>query len=215
MNIELKIIENLRVEFLELFDDVNCSEEDVQKLFEKIIKAYTSKDRYYHNLNHIQNFLKFITKNQNNIQIVKTLKMAVWFHDVIYDTKVQDNEEKSALYANKSLKELHVTPEIISQVELLILATKTHESFSKNKDSEIFLDGDLLILGSSEETFDRYAESIRKEYSWVSDEKYRVGRIKVLEDFLKRDRIYFTDETYDKFEKYARSNIKREIKSLK
>ena len=54
-------------------------------------------------------------------------------------------------------------------------------------------------------------DSIRKEYEWVEKEFYKQERTKVLQKFLERDRIYFTKEIFDKYEKQARENIQFEI----
>lgn len=78
----------------------------------------------------------------------------------------------------------------------------------------LFLDLDLSILGSSDHEYDLYAKQIRKEYNSYSTEEYRIGRITVLRGFLNRERLYFTDYFYGKYESRARRNIEREISSL-
>ena len=208
-------IKKLRDNFFELFEELHCSTGQIQEVFDKLVKNYSTNDRCYHNLEHINIFLNDLNEYQHMTKDLNTIQMAVWFHDVIYDTKSFDNEDKSASYAIKTLKELNVLPEIINQVEILILATKKHEPLSENIDLRLFLDCDLLILGASEKVYDRYAESIRREYSWVSEQKYRDGRISILENFLQREKIYLTSDIYKTFEAQARFNIARELIKLK
>lgn len=62
--------------------------------------------------------------------------------------------------------------------------------------------------------YDMYAEQIRREYSHYTEEEYCRGRIAVLQRFLKRERLYFTDQYYEKYEAIARRNIQGEINSL-
>ena len=79
---------------------------------------------------------------------------------------------------------------------------------------ELFLDFDLGILGTSQAEYDTYAEKIRKEYSHYTEDEYCRGRIAVLQRFLNRERLYFTDHFYEKYEGMARGNIDGEINSL-
>jgi predicted metal-dependent HD superfamily phosphohydrolase len=77
------------------------------------------------------------------------------------------------------------------------------------------MDADLGILGAIAPEYAKYMSAIRKEYSWVSNEEYCLGRIRILEKFLQRPRIYLTEEMFDKLESAARNNISGEIEYLK
>jgi predicted metal-dependent HD superfamily phosphohydrolase len=66
----------------------------------------------------------------------------------------------------------------------------------------------------NEEIYKEYSEAIRQEYAWVSESMYRRGRKKVLKSFIKRERIYFTDEMKARYDEQARKNINSEIKLL-
>ncbi len=78
----------------------------------------------------------------------------------------------------------------------------------------VFLDLDLSILGASEDDYDGYTKQIREEYKHYSEDEYRNGRIRVMQGFLNRKRLYFSDYFYNRYEVRARENIDREIKSL-
>jgi predicted metal-dependent HD superfamily phosphohydrolase len=79
-----------------------------------------------------------------------------------------------------------------------------------------FLDIDMAILASDETTYDQYAENVRKEYGHYSDALYQEGRINVLQNFLKRERVFLSDIFKGSgMEEKARANISREIASLK
>src|SRR5262249_31224626 len=73
---------------------------------------------------------------------------------------------------------------------------------------------DTSILGAPEEIYEVYSRAIRKEYSWVPDVLYREGRMKILNDFLGRERIYHTEEIRAKYETQARHNIAGEMRAL-
>jgi len=76
------------------------------------------------------------------------------------------------------------------------------------------LDIDLSILGYSPEKYSQYKKNIRKEYSWVPENDYVSGRKKVLESFLKKQKIFQTEYFYSKYEQNARINIQEEIRAL-
>ena len=79
---------------------------------------------------------------------------------------------------------------------------------------DIFLDLDLSILGAAEDEYGDYARHIRKEYEQYSWEEYCRGRMEVLELFLGRKRLFFSDYFHEKYEEYAKENIIREIRTL-
>lgn len=158
--------------------------------------------------------LSFLQAYEQEIKDATGVKLAVYFHDIVYDTKAKDNEEQSAQHTQNYLTRLGIPEDAASYVLTLIRATAKHEVIENDTDSAIFLDADLAILGSSEEDYDKYAAKIRKEYSWVPEDQYRIGRKKVLQDFLKRPRIYFTELAGKELEQQARINIEREIAGL-
>jgi predicted metal-dependent HD superfamily phosphohydrolase len=140
--------------------------------------------------------------------------LAVWFHDVIYDSRSNENEERSAAYAGEVLQSLHLAPSLQTETQRLILLTKSHLTSSEDIPGRVLLDADLAILGAAEPSYDRYAEAIRREYDWVPQADYRVGRQRVLQRFLDRPRIYGTTLLYARSEIQARRNLEREIAAL-
>ena len=143
------------------------------------------------------------------------LQYAIWFHDVIYTSYRKDNEKRSAETALKFAEGLAVSPDWKVKVHHLILATQTHQLSSDDPDLPWMLDLDLMILGAESELYTAYTKSIRKEYRIYPDFLYRPGRAKVLDHFLQRPRIYYTDYFGDKLEKSARQNLEEEWKQLK
>jgi len=204
--------EVLQEDFCDIFGEDRKSE--ALKLSKKIAEEYQTENRSYHNFEHIENLLSFLKERESEIRDLNGVKLAAWLHDVVYDTMANDNEEKSAQYAQNYLEQLGIPEETIAHVVALIRATVKHEAIENDSDSAIFLDADLAILGSSEENYDKYAAKIRKEYEWVSDEPYRAGRIKVLKKILQRPQIYFTERAGKELEQQAKVNIEREISRL-
>lgn len=162
----------------------------MKEVFTHLVTAYSSPNRYYHNLEHIDRVLREIDLYCHRTQKLNIIQFAAWFHDAIYDSQAKDNEEKSAEYADRLLKLLTVPEEKIAIITRLILNTKRHQAYKNDLEAQILLDADLAILGTDAKEYQIYCDRIRQEYAWVSESKYSIERRKVLEQFLQRDRIY-------------------------
>jgi predicted metal-dependent HD superfamily phosphohydrolase len=185
-----------------------------EKAFNHLIAAYSTPSRHYHTLKHIDRVLSTIQILQGYTNNLPAVQLAAWFHDVVYDTQAQDNEERSADYAFKMLSSLAIPESSINIVTRLILNTKNHQAAMDDYDSQVLLDADLAILATTSVQYPEYSYAIRQEYDWVSEAEYIAGRKQVLERFLKRPRIYFTPLMLEFAEAPARANIQREIQSL-
>jgi predicted metal-dependent HD superfamily phosphohydrolase len=82
------------------------------------------------------------------------------------------------------------------------------------EDGPWFLDFDLAILGSRPEIYRTYSQAIRREYRWVPKLLYRRGRRQVLESFLQRELLFFTEAMRTRLEDQARANLAEELASL-
>lgn len=185
--------------------------------------------RYYHNASHINNCLEILEeikiyykanlpkKEPNYLAI----ELAIWFHDFIYDTRKNNNEEMSALAAKQFILGTEDYT-IIKNVESLILFTK-YNCEPTTIEEKILLDIDLSVLGGYPAEYNDYSENIRKEYYWAPDFVYYFGRLKILEDIINKKQIYYTDYFIDNhyfgrdesIELNARKNIGDEIKYIK
>jgi predicted metal-dependent HD superfamily phosphohydrolase len=205
----------LKNQWQRLTGNYQASEILVNEIFDQISKAYNSKSRHYHNLNHISTLLESAEECRNKIADPDSLLFAIWFHDIVYKATASDNEEKSALSAQKFLSDLKVPQGKINKVCQMILATKNHMDLPNNIDSdtEFFLDFDLKILGAERTAYIEYTKQIRQEYRLIPAFLYKPGRKKVLEKFLKADHLYKTAE-FRIHEKQARENIQFEIEQL-
>lgn len=190
-----------------------CSDDlKIDEIFQLLVEKYCEKHRAYHNLSHVSYLLEESKKVE--FEDFDVVFLATWFHDVIYEPKRNDNETESAKLAVELLQKLNIPNDKIAKIEKNILATQTHSAENLDNDGRIFLDLDLSILGANPEIYLNYSRAIRQEYSHVWNFLYRRGRRKVLESFLKRDVIYFTENLRTRFEKQARLNLANEIKEL-
>jgi predicted metal-dependent HD superfamily phosphohydrolase len=201
----------LQLNWLNLLTELKADFSRGEAVFTKLVVAYSEPGRYYHNLHHIQELLDLAESLQNITGYLPVIKFTTWFHDYIYNSQAQDNEIRSAIYAEETLTQLGVTPDIIHSVKQIILSTQKHRPLINSVDNLIFLDLDLAILGATEERYVDYAQKIRQEYSWLCDCHFGQGRKRVLTNFLAREKIYYTDYFYQRLEHQARINLAKEI----
>ncbi len=184
----------------------------VEELWSEIDHAHSAKGRYYHNLMHLKHLFDQLSGLQNQLNDWQTVQFSIFYHDMVYNTRKNDNEERSALLAEKRMLQLGVEPARIEQCKHQIRCTQSHHP--SDSDTNFFTDTDLGILGTSLSGYQNYAAQIRKEYSIYPDFLYKPGRKKVLAHFLNMDRIYKTDYFYQKLEPQCRLNLQWELDSL-
>jgi len=85
---------------------------------------------------------------------------------------------------------------------------------SDQEDTNYLLDADLSVLGKDFETYLKYTQNIRKEYSIYPDFLYKPGRKKVLKHFLELESIFKTEYFKEKYEARAKENIAKELQLL-
>jgi predicted metal-dependent HD superfamily phosphohydrolase len=179
--------------------------------FNKIVSKYSESHRHYHNLKHVYSVLAWFNELKSQTQNPDATELALWLHDVVYDPKLKNNEEQSALFAKDLLSNLGVNEAVINRVEKLVLCTKDHEAPQDDVDAQVLLDLDLAIFGATELDYQSYKSAIRAEYAHVWSPVYRLNRNKLLKSFLKRKNIYSTELMRRKLENQARLNIANEI----
>lgn len=186
---------------------------DSEKVYDDIVARYGEPHRAYHTLAHIKHCLGEFNQVRRLIENPDEVEMGLWFHDVIYDTKAKDNEEKSAELVLQVASNILLPSSFGERVAKLILATKHSES-PTNHDVQFLVDIDLSILGQSEAVFNEYERQIRQEYSWIPEQTFIAGRASILKSFIDRPKIYSTRFFQEKYEEQARKNIARSLKHL-
>lgn len=204
---------NLRDYFFQLCLPFNQDKMLIENCWLEIEKKYSEKERHYHNLNHLENMFSELKLVKDEIQNFNNISFSVFYHDVIYDASSKLNEEKSAEFAKLRLEKLDLNKTDIEEISKQILTTKSHQK-SENNDINYLLDADLSILGKDIESYIKYTQQIRKEYSIYPDLLYKPGRKKVLQHFLELESIFKTEYFSEKHEIQARKNIEFEIGQL-
>jgi predicted metal-dependent HD superfamily phosphohydrolase len=181
-----------------------------QDVLGELVSAYSSSDRFYHNLQHIEDCLSIFDETRSLAAHPSEVELAIWFHDAVYDTRSSDNEQRSAEWARSVVIQSGASGEAAARVSTLILATR-HQREVMDTDERLIVDIDLSILGREPVVFWQYEENIRKEYAWVSESLFREKRIEILRGFLAREHIYYHPTYRDMFEEQGRTNLQQAI----
>lgn len=185
--------------------------DDPAKPWEAIATLHTSPERKYHNIVHIHDCLeKFDAWPDKPTDDGRdSIELAIWFHDIIYESTRADNEDSSAALLTHFLRGHPLETEAIA----LIMATE-HKEASGMRSEEIICDIDLSILGSPAEQYQSYADAILTEYNWIEPEIYREKRCDVLRNFLLLENIYHTEHARTQWQDQALINLQNEIDQL-
>jgi predicted metal-dependent HD superfamily phosphohydrolase len=181
-------------------------------IFDKLKHVYTEPGRHYHTEKHIADCLTQLQALRHQATHPAEIAIALWFHDAVYDTRRDDNEEQSAEWAISFLAAVKVKQAISDRIAQLIMVTQKHHP--SDADTALMADIDLSILGAQPHIFEQYDAAIRREYSWVPEQQFRQGRVQVLKSFLERARIYTTASFVEQYEEQARINLRRKIEQL-
>lgn len=206
----------VKKEFFDIMIFIVKDAKSVPILWNQVKKHYGSPDRAYHNFEHLYNML-LLWRAHNGIIIDSTSAfLSIIYHDIIYNAKRSDNEEKSvSFFISKVIGKIKIGEIRIKRVCETILATKHNDEarkyWEKNEDIRLILDFDLCILASKENHYNKYRKGVRKEYKHVPIKLFKAGRRAVLQSFLKREKI-FLNNINKNLEKKARKNLRNEIK---
>ena len=211
---EFNLQAELRLNWMQLMGELGVAEATAVSVWQRLVESYTEDGRFYHNLAHIRQTLRIAHDIREEAAHFTAVQLALWFHDIVYAPTQQDNEEKSAMLAAQSLFTLDLSEVVVGEVVRLILLTKTHMVMEQDSNGRVVIDADLSGLGVPAEAYAAYSEAIRKEYAFVPDEVYRNGRIQILQHFLQRPTIYYTEPMRLMFEAQARQNISNELAML-
>jgi predicted metal-dependent HD superfamily phosphohydrolase len=185
--------------------------------------AYATPPRAYHNFSHVREVLRHydaVTAGPGWLQPVE-VRLAVLYHDAIYEAGRSDNEAHSADLAVEHIARW--LPEAgvdANRVAELIRLTARHGKFTQDDfagdaapaDTMHFLDCDMAILGAEPAVFDAYDRGIAAEYrshvpAWV----FKLNRRRFLKALLARERIFLSDFFHQRLDAQARINLRRAV----
>src|SRR5690606_10839175 len=186
--------------------------ERVQALWEEVVSAYSARGRHYHTLHHIEDVHARIAEAPGGPEAPDALLLATVYHDLVLRAGRSDNEARSAHRMRERLGGL-LPASMLERAARHILATR-HHGASADRDTDLFTDADLSILGSPPVEYGCYAQAIRREFKRYPDVLYKPGRQNVLTRFLAMPQLFKSRYFSERFERQARLNLQAELNGL-
>ena len=179
-----------------------------------VVAAWSEPHRRYHDLAHLAAVLGVVEALAAQAGDADAVRLAAWYHDVVYDPRSAENEQRSAGRARAGLRGL-VPEERIAEVERLVLLTAGHDPAPGDADGAVLCDADLAVLAAPAEAYAAYASAVRAEYAHLSDAEFTAGRIAVLERLLGLPELYRLPENAQRWSASARANLTAELSLLR
>jgi pantetheine-phosphate adenylyltransferase len=186
----------------------------VRQRYNNLRSLYKTNAHAYHNWTHIRECLREFQEVETYIPYAMEVKLAIFYHDVVYTPGAKDNEKKSAEFL---IQECGTSSCKSERAFELVLATdytkKLDYSISQpistaELDSIKYLrDIDFAILGQESSRFLEYDRQITLEFNNHFKPAFKIARKRFLKSLLNKSRIYYTDYFYEKYENTARKNI--------
>jgi predicted metal-dependent HD superfamily phosphohydrolase len=200
--------------------------------FDRIYRQHNETGRHYHTAVHLKEMLDYLqvllVGEKDTTTTITTAfrwyRLAIFFHDVVYNPQSSQNERDSALLFEQFCEELDLPANTKSIVVSLILATEKHQVIPPGGDDDdhvveesfqqVFLDLDMAVLGKQTDAYLAYAALIRQEFDFVPRDVYCEKRAAILGSFLQQPRIYLSNLFHQALEEQARRNLQTEIDML-
>jgi len=154
-----------------------------EEIVNDILSKWNEPHRYYHNIDHLNYLLNRISSINDLSDIDKDiLIISSYFHDIVYNPKKSNNEEKSIELLNEYTQ---IPLDIRNRCSLIIKDTSSSE-IPTDELSKLFWLLDRDIINSDIGDLIDYEHKIFKEYQFVPYDVYRKKRIEFLKTVAKR-----------------------------
>ena len=186
---------------------------ELHRLYRDVLLRYSEPHRHYHTGQHLAECFEKVQDIISLGEHPAEVRVGLWFHDAIYDTRRHDNEQQSADWARSAARELGARSENAQRIHDLIMFTR-HSAAPVGVDAHVLVDADLSILGAPPARFREYEAQVRSEYAWVPDEMFRTTRAQILKELLDRSHLYSTAYFQERYEAQARRNLQHSLQYL-
>ncbi|CAN5361022.1 hypothetical protein BH20ACT5_BH20ACT5_06530 [soil metagenome] len=179
-----------------------------------LVARWSEPHRHYHGLAHLTAVLAVVDRHAALADDPDGVRLAVWFHDAVYDVTGAGNEQRSAQLAEEVLSGLGQPPERVAEVARLVRLTATHRYTEGDNDAALLCDADLAVLAAPPAAYVGYVNAIRAEYAHVADHTFAAARAVVLRGLLDRPALFGLPPTHSAWERPARENLRAELTLL-
>ncbi|MFD0021032.1 hypothetical protein [Streptomyces sp. NPDC058382] len=181
---------------------------------DNLLARWAEPQRKYHTTAHLAAVLDRVDTLAGHAADADAVRLAAWFHDAVYRPDRTENEERSAVLAERALPEAGVPDAVTAEVARLVRLTVSHDPAEGDTNGEVLCDADLAILAAAPKGYAQYAAEVREEYGFVPDEAFREGRAAVLRQLLELPQLFRTPHGVAEWEPRARHNLLTELELL-
>lgn len=185
--------------------------------FLRLLARYREAHRHYHTVTHLTAVLTTAEELMAQVDVddPAAVRLALFFHDAVYDPRSTTNEAASAALARAALAPLGLPRTRTDAIERLILSTVDHQppSGCDAGAAAVVLDADLAILSAEPAQYAAYVAGVRAEYGHVDESGWRSGRAAVLQRLLERPTLYRCAPMAGR-DARARANLAAELAGL-
>ncbi len=179
-----------------------------RSLGEELLARWQQPHRAYHDVRHLAQALAAAEQIAGTPS--RPVRLALWFHDAVYDLRPGQDEEDSARLALERLAGV-LPEEEAAEVARLVRLTATHSPDPGDAAGAVVVDADLSVLGQSAARYHVYVRDIRTEYRELAEADFRRGRLLVLRRLLELDPLFHTEVGRRTWLEAALTNLKDEL----
>jgi predicted metal-dependent HD superfamily phosphohydrolase len=197
--------------------DIDCDQEYIPSIVNSLYSSMINFRVYYHTPVHVMSIFSFA--KEHHIELSRSEKLAIFFHDAIYRPGSKNNERYSIDFMKSLLNETRTNNDVINIASHIIHYTALHleELISSPGVENLVMDLDMSGFSATPGVFTFQSLMIEKEFhrGYGSDlftlEQFLKGRKKFLTALKNKKTIYRTEFFLDKFEKRAQINLSNAI----
>lgn len=180
-------------------------------LFLDLLDRWGEEHRKYHSRTHLLAVLEALDLLTEPEDPPRTVTLAAWFHDAIYNGIAGQDEEESAILAEERLRQAGLPETEVEEVARLVRLTSDHRPEPGDSDGALLCDADLSVLGGEPEEYGRYLAAVREDYAHISDADFAAGRAAVVRHLLELEPLFHTERAKELWLEAARRNLQSEL----
>jgi predicted metal-dependent HD superfamily phosphohydrolase len=180
---------------------------------QRLLESWAEPHRRYHTFAHLRDVLGGVDDLAEHAADPDAVRLAAWFHDAVYRGR-SDDEEQSALRAERDLTALEMSGDLVAEVARLVRLTVTHDPAPGDRNGEVLSDADLAVLAVPAARYAANTAAVRAEYAHVPDQEFGAGRAGILRALLDSQFLYRTPSARQRWEASARANLQAELAGL-
>lgn len=185
---------------------------ELRRLRTDLLERWSQPHRRYHDRTHLLAVLRALDLLTEDAP-PRSVVLAAWFHDAVYDGRPGADEEASAELAERLLPEAGFEAAEVAEVARLVRLTASHRP-ADDAAGQLLCDADLAVLGGSPAEYADYVRRVSQEYASVPRPDFVRGRLQILEQ-LAGSRLYGTQKAQQLWAEQAAQNLSVEIDDLR